>query len=511
MSGGRPRPLPRRPGALERARPRDGEPAAARAPRPGRVHGAARPVGVRARARRALADRPPRRRRGGGLAFLCAPLAGRLPRRLGGGACAAGPRAGRALWAGARRRRYVAGIWLAPLAVTYHRYGGFVDITSLPPTNPTVAQAAVALGIALPLGVAGLVLALRGARPSVDPWRLGILVAIPAAACALGVAMGEGGDGPRHGGAPALAALRPVPGARPGRPGRPRGRARPARAPPPRPSGRRCSRSRPAPPPPWPRRPSPRSSWAARTPPPRLAAARCPSATATCSPSSRARSSRADRASLDVFAQTGASAAYMTLVAGEGAAAHVPGRLANAGRAPPLARRAPGRPLADPRRRVGRRGARLARRRRRHAERARARSPAGRPSSCATRRPDRTGAAPRPRRPRGRARRGRAAAPRRSARSRSGARGRDVLAVAVGERLVVDEVLGRAAGRWVGDAGVAQRALGLRPKARAGGRRARRRSSGAPCSRSSRRTAAPARAGRARRSPPRPAARPAAR
>ena len=42
--------------------------------------------------------------------------------------------------------------------VTYHRYGGFADITSLPPANPTVAQAAVALGVALPLGIAGLVL-----------------------------------------------------------------------------------------------------------------------------------------------------------------------------------------------------------------------------------------------------------------------------------------------------------------------------------------------------------------
>jgi len=48
----------------------------------------------------------------------------------------------------------------------------------------------VALGIALPLGVAGLVLAARSTE--VDPWRLVLLVAVPAAACALGVAVGEG-------------------------------------------------------------------------------------------------------------------------------------------------------------------------------------------------------------------------------------------------------------------------------------------------------------------------------
>jgi hypothetical protein len=126
----------------------------------------------------------------GGLTFLCAPLAGlflavwtaalavRAREPLGGWAALAGV--------------VLAAVWLAPLAVTYHRYGGFVDITSTAATNPTVAQAAVALGIALPLGLAGLVLALRGPG-GIDPWRIGLLVAIPAAACILGVAVGEGG------------------------------------------------------------------------------------------------------------------------------------------------------------------------------------------------------------------------------------------------------------------------------------------------------------------------------
>jgi hypothetical protein len=119
-----------------------------------------------------------------GLVFLCAPLAG-LFLAAWGAALALRARRRAALWA-ALAAVLTAAVWLAPLAVTYHRYGGFVDVTALAPTNPTVAQAAVALGIALPLGIAGLVLARS------DP-RLVILVAVPAVACVFGIAMGEGG------------------------------------------------------------------------------------------------------------------------------------------------------------------------------------------------------------------------------------------------------------------------------------------------------------------------------
>ena len=125
-----------------------------------------------------------------GLAFLCAPLAGVFLAVWAAGLAlrAREPAAGWTALAGCG----VAAVWLLPLAATYHRYDGFADITSTPPTNPTVVQAAIALGIALPLGVAGLVLVLR-TPAGVDPWRIGIIVAIPAAACILGVAMGEGG------------------------------------------------------------------------------------------------------------------------------------------------------------------------------------------------------------------------------------------------------------------------------------------------------------------------------
>jgi hypothetical protein len=126
---------------------------------------------------------------GGGAAFLCAPLAGAF---LAAWAAALAlrarvPAAGWSALAGV----VVACIWLVPLAVTYGRYDGFVDVTSIAPTNPTVAQAAVALGMTLPLGIAGLALAAR--RPGhADQWRLGLLVAIPAVACAAGAAIGEG-------------------------------------------------------------------------------------------------------------------------------------------------------------------------------------------------------------------------------------------------------------------------------------------------------------------------------
>ena len=73
---------------------------------------------------------------GGGLAFLCAPLAG-VFLALWAAALALRARATVAAWAAAAGA-LVAGIWLAPLALTYHRFGGFADITSLPPANPTV-------------------------------------------------------------------------------------------------------------------------------------------------------------------------------------------------------------------------------------------------------------------------------------------------------------------------------------------------------------------------------------
>ena len=246
----------------------------------------------------------------GGLAFLCAPLAGLFLAAWTAALAlrAREPLAGWTALAGAA----VTAVWLVPLAVTYHRYGGFVDITSTAPANPTVAQAAVALGIALPLGLAGLVLVLR-APDGVDPWRIGLLVAIPAAACALGVAVGEGGT--LLGTAALLRWLRYVPFlalglAVPAGIAAERGLA----------ALRRIARPAAA--------AALAAGVAAAVASTALAAVELGRAHATATLQCRslpigygdlfAVVSRpqlgADRASLDVFAQTGASAAYMTLV-----------------------------------------------------------------------------------------------------------------------------------------------------------------------------------------------------
>lgn len=60
----------------------------------------------------------------------------------------------------------VVAVWLVPLAVAYHRYHGFVSITIKHPVEPSLGQVLVALGIVLPLGLAGLVLIGRQGRPS---------------------------------------------------------------------------------------------------------------------------------------------------------------------------------------------------------------------------------------------------------------------------------------------------------------------------------------------------------
>ena len=116
MSARRPRPLPRRPGALECARPRNGQPAAARPARPGGLHGPARPVGLRAGARRAVAGRPPRRRRRPAASRSCARRWPGSSSPLWAAALALRARATVAASGRPPPARPVAGIWLAPLA-----------------------------------------------------------------------------------------------------------------------------------------------------------------------------------------------------------------------------------------------------------------------------------------------------------------------------------------------------------------------------------------------------------
>jgi hypothetical protein len=98
-----------------------------------------------------------------------------------------------AAWRTAVAAAAVAAVWLAPLAVDYHRYGGFVSITHTPPVVPSAGQTIVALGIVLPLGAAGMIAVLR--RPlGVSALAVSLLVAVPTLACSAGALLGHGGD-----------------------------------------------------------------------------------------------------------------------------------------------------------------------------------------------------------------------------------------------------------------------------------------------------------------------------
>ena len=240
----RSRPLPRRPGALERARPRDGEPSAARPSRSGSVHGAARPVGVRPRARRAVAGRP---RRGGGGRRPGVPVrAARrpLPGRVGCGACAAGARAARRLDRACRCRRHrrlgrAAGRHVPPLRrLRRHHLHGAGE----PDRRPG-------------RGRAGHRASARSRRPRARAAGAGRRRPVedrparrdPRSRVRRGRRGRRGRHAARHGGPAALAALRPVPGPRAGGPGRHRRRARPGGAAAGRPPGGRggaCCRRR---------------------------------------------------------------------------------------------------------------------------------------------------------------------------------------------------------------------------------------------------------------------------
>ena len=124
-------------------------------------------------------------------AFLVGPLAG--------GFCAAWTIAlaiqarDRGVWRVAVAAAGVAAVWLVPLAVAYHHYHGFVSITNVPPVNPTIPEAIIALGLLLPLGLAGTAWVMW--RPgNLSRWSVALLVIVPAIACAAGALVGQGQD-----------------------------------------------------------------------------------------------------------------------------------------------------------------------------------------------------------------------------------------------------------------------------------------------------------------------------
>jgi len=126
-----------------------------------------------------------------GFAFLIGPLAG--------GFCAvwgivlAVARRDRGVWRGALAAAAVAAVWLVPLFVSYHRYGGFVSITHLPAIDPSPGQAVVALGILLPLGLAGLE-AVWAHPDGIDRTAVAVIAGVPLAAVLAAAAAGQGGE-----------------------------------------------------------------------------------------------------------------------------------------------------------------------------------------------------------------------------------------------------------------------------------------------------------------------------
>ena len=94
-----------------------------------------------------------------------------------------------AIWRAALAWVAATSVWLVPLAIAYHRYHGFVPIAHLRLTEPNATQTLVALGISLPLGLAGLFLLARS-RPQMATCAI-VLVAIPAIAVLLGASISQ--------------------------------------------------------------------------------------------------------------------------------------------------------------------------------------------------------------------------------------------------------------------------------------------------------------------------------
>jgi hypothetical protein len=91
-----------------------------------------------------------------------------------------------------------ASVWLVPLGLAYRRYHGFVPLTQIRQVEPGAAQALIALGICVPLGIAGLAILARRRSPSAID--LAVMVAIPAVAVLLGATVGQADAFIRHGG-----------------------------------------------------------------------------------------------------------------------------------------------------------------------------------------------------------------------------------------------------------------------------------------------------------------------
>ena len=140
--------------------------------------------------------------------FLVGPLAG--------GFCAAWTVAlaiqarDRGVWRVAVAAAAVAAVWLVPLAVAYHHYHGFVSITNVPPVNPTIPEAVIALGLLLPLGARGHRLRCCRRPGNLPRGSVVLLVIVPADRLRRRRARGSGAGRAGHARPAALVALSPA-------------------------------------------------------------------------------------------------------------------------------------------------------------------------------------------------------------------------------------------------------------------------------------------------------------
>ena len=132
----------------------------------------------------------------GGMVFLIAPPAGVFCAFWTAGIVAA-HRAWQA-WRALAASALTASVWLVPLGLAYRRYHGFVPLTAIRQVEPSAAQALVALGACVPLGIAGLLI-LRHRRSSAIA-DVAVLVAVPLIALAFGATLGQWNGFIEHGG-----------------------------------------------------------------------------------------------------------------------------------------------------------------------------------------------------------------------------------------------------------------------------------------------------------------------
>jgi len=132
----------------------------------------------------------------GGMIFLVAPPAGVFCAIWTAGI--AGTHRAWGAWRALAASVLTASVWLVPLGLAYRRYHGFVPLTSIRQVEPSAGQALIALGICVPLGIAGILILRHRRSPATAD--IAVLVAVPLIALVCGATLGQWDGFVRHGG-----------------------------------------------------------------------------------------------------------------------------------------------------------------------------------------------------------------------------------------------------------------------------------------------------------------------